>query len=125
MAIVISIVISSWLNRTIVKPFHEIKKVIGNLGLGEIPPFLKPIKLKDVNEIVIALNSLISNIKDHHEFAATIGKGNFTASLKNMNEKDALGKALLNMRDSLYQFDLENRQRTWVAQGIAQFSDIF
>jgi len=125
MAIFISIVISSWLNRTIVKPFHEIKKVISSLGLGEIPQSLQPIKLRDLNEIVIALNSLISNINEHHEFAATIGKGNFTASFKKMSDKDALGKALLNMRDSLYQFDLENRQRTWVAQGIAQFADIF
>lgn len=41
-----------------------------------------------------------------------------------MAEKDVLGNALLSMRDSLYQFDQENKQRAMVAQGIAQFSEM-
>ncbi|GHN01250.1 hypothetical protein WSM22_27390 [Cytophagales bacterium WSM2-2] len=124
-AILIAIIISGWLNRTLVKPFRKIKTVIGDLGLGDIPPELSPIKLKELNEIVTALNSLIANIKDHHEFADHIGKGNFTAAIRSRSEKDVLGKALLNMRDSLRHFDQENKQRAWVAQGITQVEDIF
>jgi len=41
-----------------------------------------------------------------------------------MTEKDVLGKALLSMRDSLHQFDKENKQRAKIAQGIAQFAEI-
>ncbi len=123
-AILFAIGISWWLNHTIVQPFREIKKVIGNLGQGEIPSKLKAIELHDLNEIVIALNSLISSIKDHHEFADKIRQGNFAASFKNMTEKDVLGKALLSMRDSLHQFDKENKQRAKIAQGIAQFAEI-
>jgi hypothetical protein len=125
MAIIVAFVISWWLNRTIVKPFRQIKNVIGDLGLGEIPVPLNPIRLRDLNEMVLALNSLIASIKEHHDFADNIGKGNLTTTFKNMSEKDVLGKALLNMRDSLFQFDLENRQRSWVAHGLAQFADIF
>jgi methyl-accepting chemotaxis protein len=125
MAILVAIVISWWLNRTIVKPFRKIKNVMGTLGLGEIPSPLNAIGLRDLNEMVVALNNLISSIKQHNEFADNIGKGNFTSGFNTMSDKDVLGKALLNMRDSLFQFDLENKQRTWVAQGIAQFADIF
>lgn len=125
MAIVFSIVISWWLNRTIVRPFRKIRNVIGDLGLGEIPAPLAPMNLRDLNEMVTALNNLISSMQSHHEFADNIGKGNLTTTFNTMSEKDVLGKALLNMRDCLYQFDQENRQRTWVAQGLAQFADIF
>jgi putative methionine-R-sulfoxide reductase with GAF domain len=123
-AVLFAVCISWWLNRTIVKPFGEIKKVIGNLGVGEIPSRLNPVELHDLNEIVAALNSLISSIQEHHEFADKIRQGNFSASFNNMTEKDVLGKALLSMRDSLHQFDRENKQRSKVAQAIAQFSEI-
>ncbi len=124
-AMLFALAISWWLNRTIVKPLRVIRNVIGNLGIGEIPTKLNPIRLRDLNEMVTALNNLIESMKERHEFADHIGRGNFTATFKSLSEKDALGKALLNMRDSLYQFDVENRQRTWIAQGIAQFADIF
>lgn len=123
-AILFAIGISWWLNRTIVQPFGQIKKVIGNLGQGEIPSKLNSIELHDLNEIVIALNSLICGIKDHHEFADKIRQGNFNASFNNLSDKDVLGKSLLSMRDSLFQFDKENKQRAKVAQGIAQFAEI-
>jgi len=123
-AIFFAIAISWWLNRTMVQPFGHIKRVISSLGQGEIPQRLNAIELRDLNEIVIALNSLIASIRDHHEFADKIRQGDFTASFTNMTEKDVLGNALLSMRDSLYQFDQENKQRAMMAQGIAQFSEM-
>jgi hypothetical protein len=115
--------ISWWLHYTIVKPFRAIKTAIGSLGTGEIPSQLSPIGLRDLNEIVIALNKLIANIKDHHEFADNIGRGNFQASLRHTSDTDILGKALLDMRDSLQRFDDENKQRSWIAQCMAEFTE--
>ncbi|HTH58065.1 MAG TPA: GAF domain-containing protein [Cyclobacteriaceae bacterium] len=123
-AVFFAVAISFWLNRTIVQPFAQIKKVISNLGQGEIPQKMNSIELRDLNEIVVALNSLIVSIQDHHEFADKIRQGDFTASFQNMAEKDVLGKALLSMRDSLSRFDQENKQRALVAQGIAQFAEL-
>ena len=123
-AILAAIGISWWVNSTIVRPFREIKKVISLLGLGEIPSRLSAVKLQDLNELVVASNNLISSIGDHHDFAHNIGKGNFNASIRNMSEKDVLGKALLQMRDSLQQADAENKQRTWITQCLAEFTHI-
>jgi hypothetical protein len=120
-AFIAALLISIRLFRNIVVPINKIKSVIVQMGHGEIPEKMSSFKMADVNDMALAVNSLISGMHDHHEFANNIGKGNLEATFTLLNQNDVLGVALLNMRDNLKKIQEESRQRNWVTQGIAQF----
>lgn len=123
-AFIAALLITLRLYRRLVVPVNRIKEVVVRIGHGEIPEKMPLFKVDEVNEMAQAVNNLIVSTKDHQEFANNIGKGNLEASFKMLNEKDVMGKALLDMRDNLRKVEEENKQRNWITQGIALFADI-
>jgi PAS domain-containing protein len=78
-----------------------------------------------------ALNELIKGLREKAAFAGSIGKNVFDSDFKPLSNKDILGNSLLRMRDSLVQASeeaeirrIENYERSWASQGIAEFNEI-
>lgn len=85
----------------------------------------------EIEEMTKALETSIEGLNLKTEFANNIGKGNLEYDFKLLSDEDDLGKALVNMRNSLKkaQADEEKRKqedekRRWTNEGLAKFADI-
>jgi len=131
MLIIISIFIALFLSRTILNPVNKIKDVLQDMSKGILPR--KKIKNKndEIGDMASALNELVKGLQSITQFSVEIGKANFNTTFTPLSDEDALGNALMEMRNSLKaakeeeaRRKKEDEQRNWASQGIAKFSDL-
>ncbi len=130
--LLITIVLIAFLTtRTLAVPINRIKNSILLMGKGALPE--KPIQTgsDEVGEMGLALNILIDGLKRKVVFALEIGAGNYGSQFEPLSTNDTLGNSLLLMRENLVKASddaemrrLENLQRTWASQGLAEFSEL-
>ncbi len=119
-------------SNSIAKPLNDLKNYIQPLSLGIFPS--EKIKIEgnnELSEICDYTNKLISGLEKTSRFAAEIGKGNFSLDYKPLSEKDALGNALIEMKENIVKSSEEeekrkeeDRIRTWTNEGLTKFNDI-
>ncbi len=85
----------------------------------------------EVDQMAESVNSLREGLKKTSVFAEHIGRGDLEASFNPLSNKDTLGTALLNMRESLKHAETEEKKRkiedeklNWANQGLAKFGEI-
>ncbi|MDF1549854.1 MAG: GAF domain-containing protein [Bacteroidales bacterium] len=124
---IIALVITS----TLVRPINLLKRIIINMSQGELPD--KPVRARsdEIGEMAKALNDLINGLKKISQFSKEIGKGNYTSDFKPLGSNDELGNSLLLMRQNLKTASeeaemrrIENFQRSWTSQGLAEFGEM-
>ncbi|MDA3867226.1 MAG: cache domain-containing protein [Salinivirgaceae bacterium] len=85
----------------------------------------------EIGEMALSLNAVAHGLNETARFAEEIGKGNLESSFDTKSEKDVLGNALIEMRESLRKAreeetirkEADEKQR-WVTNGIARFGDV-
>ena len=102
-SVILALIISNFLSKSITKPVNILEKKIGQLRLGIIPSEMKVKNRDEIAQMSHGINSLISAFRSSSEFAEKIGQGNLEASFSALSDEDALGHALLSMRDNLKQ----------------------
>lgn len=102
---------SAYVSRAIKRPILMMKDIILKMGKGELPKERLPVAKDVVGEMVTAVNTLSESFSKTSMFANEIGRGNLSAEYKRLGEKDMLGNALINMRNSLkaYSENLEQQ----------------
>lgn len=100
---IFAFIISYLLSNNITSPVNLLQKKIDQLRLGIIPSEMKILNKDEIGEMSKGINSLISALKISSEFAKRIGDGDLEAHFEAMSDDDALGHALLSMRDNLKQ----------------------
>lgn len=85
----------------------------------------------EIGEMALTLKTLISNLNETSRFAIKIGEGNFSSEFKPRSKHDVLANSLLVMRDNLIKAEneaeqrkIENSQRNWASQGLAEFNEV-
>ncbi len=85
----------------------------------------------EIAEMTKTLRTLISNLDETSHFAIKIGEGNFSTEFKPRSKHDVLANSLLVMRDNLIKAEneaeqrkIENTQRNWASQGLAEFNEV-
>ncbi len=114
--------------------FSSLKKVLFALkkaSQGDLDVELNYQRRDDIGLIRKHLKQLIENMRISSKFAQQIEAGNFDEEFSTVSEADELGKSLLQMRDSLKQANqdaqkrqIEEKRRSWVAEGVANFSNM-
>ncbi len=121
------------ISRSISKPLIHTSKVIRELAKGKISLQQKmEISSNDeIGDIRRSVNMLIDGLDNNLRFALEIGKGNLDFEFKPLSDEDILGKALLNMRQSLLQAKIEEEKRkaedeklNWATKGAATFAEL-
>lgn len=129
--VIIIVFIGFVLGRSLLNPINYLKKLVAQMGTGELPT--KTVKLgnDETGQMGLALNDLIKGLREKASFAGDIEKGNFDSEFIPISKQDILGNSLVRMRDSLVQASkeaeirrVENQERSWAAQGIAEFNEI-
>lgn len=113
-------------------PLNELKAYIKPVSLGVFPS--EKLKIQGNNELAEICNytnNLIDGLEKTSEFADNIGKGNYNIDYSPLSEKDALGNALLEMKENIVLSSLEEEKRkhedeirTWTNEGLTKFNDI-
>ncbi|MGE0076299.1 MAG: GAF domain-containing protein [Bacteroidales bacterium] len=122
-----------FISDNLTKPIVKITEILKHIAKGEISNDLK-INLStgdEIEEMSVALNTSIEGLNKKTDFANEIGKGNYDSSLDLLGDKDALGKSLQYMRDSLRNAALEednrkveDQKRSWANEGFAKFGEL-
>jgi PAS domain S-box-containing protein len=125
------LIIGFILTNTLVRPINQLKKALIKMSHGELPE--KPVKTRfdEIGEMGKALNSLINGLKKISQFSKEIGKENYSSKFEPLGSNDELGNALLLMRENLKTASeeaekrrIENYQRSWTSQGLAEFGEM-
>ncbi|MFQ3575886.1 MAG: GAF domain-containing protein [Cytophagales bacterium] len=126
MAVFISvgIVTTYLLSQSIIKPVNSLKEILFRLTKGEFPDFDIKISKDEIGEMVNGSKEFVKVLEKRTEFAVEIGKGNYENNFDILSENDVLGKALLQMRDNLKKSAIEDKQRNWITNGVAQLGEI-
>ncbi|HKK58147.1 MAG TPA: bacteriohemerythrin [Salinivirga sp.] len=85
----------------------------------------------EIGDMANSLNMVTEGLNETARFAEEIGKGNLTSDYKPKSEKDVLGNALIEMRQSLQSAREEEEKRKaedekqrWITNGLAKFGEI-
>lgn len=108
----------------VVDPIIELKKVIREVGEGSKAKVAFEKRSDEIGQIGQALASLTEGMNAKLAFAEQIGKGEYDTEFTLQSERDAMGRALLDMRDNLKLNTEAERQRNWAIAGLAEFAEI-
>lgn len=95
------ILIAFYTVRTIVRPIHQLKKMLLSMGRGVLPTERIKDRNDEIGEMSIALNELVDGMARTTQFAKQVGSGNFDSHYRPLSKDDTLGAALLKMREDL------------------------
>jgi CheY-like chemotaxis protein/putative methionine-R-sulfoxide reductase with GAF domain len=120
--VIVVLMAAFYMSNSIIVPTMKLKNYVLQMGKGEIPEVELRQRKNAVGQMNEAVIKLAESLKKTTGFAHAIGEGNFEEQFEPLSEKDELGNALVQMRDSLRRADEENRQRHWTSAGIAQIN---
>ncbi len=130
-AIFLVFLISFWLCRSLGRSIDYVNAKLGQMADGDLPDVSILRRLDEIGEMSKSLNKLVSNLKETSQFAIRIGEGNYSTEFKPRSKQDVLANSLLVMRDNLIKAEedaeqrkIENTQRNWASQGLAEFNEV-
>ncbi len=109
--IIVIVIASFYVSKRMIIPIMKLKNNILQMGKGEIPVIEGVNERNAVGLMTEAVQSLAESLRKTTQFAHKIGFGNLTAEFQPLSNKDELGNALLQMRNSLRIADDENKKR--------------
>ncbi|ALO15888.1 Chemotaxis regulator BdlA [Salinivirga cyanobacteriivorans] len=131
--LIVLIIVTLLVAYQIIKPINKTTKVLQQLSLGEIRK-IDNISIKtgdEIEQMSHSVNTVIKGFKDTVEFANQIKNGNFDHEFTPLSDKDVLGNAVLEMRNSLKEAKAEEvhrqkeeEQSKWASEGINLFGTI-
>ncbi|SDM43583.1 HAMP domain-containing protein [Catalinimonas alkaloidigena] len=98
----LTVVVTSLLSRVVTQPIVLMEKVLNTMSKGDLSPEVPPAASTDeLGRMHAALARLVGALKQTIAYADQIGAGDFEADYPLASQEDALGQALLRMRDQL------------------------
>lgn len=122
--LVIGIYASYFSSNAITRPIAGLSDLITMLSKGKFVSVTLKKGKDEIGKMAEAIESMLSGLKAKAEFAGNIGKGNYESNFELLSDEDAMGAALIQMRDNLKRAADEDRKRNWSTEGLARFADI-
>ncbi len=122
--LILSFLAATIFSNLMVQPLTQLKTKLSVIGQGVLPEPIEVHSMDEVGEMSNTVNTLVDGLKRTAVFANKIGKGNFDAEFTPLSDQDTLGKALIEMRDSLQDSEHRDNERNWIVSGIAEIGQI-
>lgn len=122
--LLLSALVSLIFSKYLTNPLVSLKQTLELVGNGTLPEEIDQRTSDEIGEMANSVNHLVHTLKNTAQFAQQIGEGNFTANFKLVNDDDALGLALVNMRDNLVESEKRDKERNWIVTGVAEIGEI-
>lgn len=107
-----------------ISPLLSLKESLVSVSQGMLPDKINRKYNDEVGQMADTTNDLVQALKRTATFAEKIGKGDLKADFKPLSEGDILGNALIEMRNSLVNTELQDTERNWIITGVAEISEI-
>lgn len=101
LVLILGILIAWAVTRSIVRPLQQLKRALLYMGRGIPPDAHVPASSDEIGEMATAVNRLAEGLNRTREFSLEVGKGNFKTAYTPLSTDDALGHAIMKMRDDL------------------------
>ena len=122
--VIVVLIAAFYMSNNIIVPTMRLKNFILQMGKGEIPEInIKPGE-NAIGQMILAVQSLTVGLRRTAHFAHEIGDGNLSSEFQPSSEKDELGNALMQMRESLHIADEENKQRIWMSSCTEKINEV-
>ncbi|MEZ5071422.1 MAG: hypothetical protein R2751_10735 [Bacteroidales bacterium] len=108
------------------------ERILDDLNRGRIPGVASEHDSGDFAGMRNKLATHLDTLRSRSRFARSLASGDFTGKYEQAGPDDELGAALLSLKESLMRSTeesekrrLEEENRSWAAQGLAEFSKLF
>jgi len=129
--LILTILIASFLLKDINASLKKLTTNLSVLQKGEVPEKSLHESENEIGSMAGLINSLTDNLASLSQFANDITKGNYSSEYSPASESDLLGKALVNLRNSLRvtkeedeRRKIDDERRNWTNKGHALFGEI-
>jgi GAF domain-containing protein/HAMP domain-containing protein len=122
--VVIGIYAGYFSRNAITKPITGLSDLISMLSKGKFVSVTLNKGRDEIGRMAEAIESMLQGLRAKAEFAESIGKGNYNSNFELLSAEDAMGGALIQMRDNLKHAADEDRKRSWASEGLAKFAEI-
>jgi methyl-accepting chemotaxis protein len=112
------------INHKLLYRLHVIKHALRLIAKGNLSTQIKINENDEVTPIETALNHLAHDMERLKIFAKDVGDEKFDTQIIPFNENGEVGKAFINMRDSLKMIAEKDKQLNWAVTGEAHFAKI-
>lgn len=121
------------LSMKIVTPIKKVNAIINKLSLGQVDDALKmDIESNDeLGQMADSSNKVVKGLLEVTKFAENIGNGHSDYNFSPLSDKDVLGNAIIEMKNSLDKAKVEENQRreeegqlNWSSNGINIFNKV-
>ncbi|WP_375561269.1 GAF domain-containing protein [Bernardetia sp. OM2101] len=112
------------INHKLLLRLHVIKHSLRQIAKGNLSNQIKRNENDEVTPIETALNHLANDMERLKIFAKDVGSEKFDTKVIPFNENGEVGKAFINMRDSLKMIAEKDEQLNWAVTGEAHFAKI-
>ena len=113
-----------FVEQSLLLPLEKIKAFSENITEKAVKEILTDDYPKEIREVMGQLQQISQNLDDATQFVVGVGRGDFQRGIGSLQEKQGLGRALIEMRDRLRVIATEESQRNWSINGIAKFSNL-
>jgi methyl-accepting chemotaxis protein len=100
-ALLLAIVISLWVVRSITAPLAAAVGLVDRVAQGDLTQTAEVNSTDEVGQMLKSMNGMVHNLKDAAGVAVKISEGDLTVQAKALSERDMLGQALIKMLDNL------------------------
>lgn len=125
-------VLALWHRYLLKTHLRRIGELLQCLQQGSIPEFSSGESRDEIGNLEKQLETHISNLRKLALFSRSMASGDFTGRFETLSGDDELGSALISLKKSLMKSleesesrRMEEKNRTWSAQGLAKFSYLF
>jgi len=125
------LILAFTLSNSLIKPISKLKSYLKQMSGGSLPEVKIEHRSDEIGEMIDTLKQLIASLRQTSQFALKIGEGNFEAEFQQLSKHDVLGNSLILMRENLIKAEkdaelrrVENFQRNWASQGVAEFGEL-
>ncbi|MGD1957884.1 MAG: PAS domain S-box protein [Fulvivirga sp.] len=120
----LTVIASLIFSRYLTGALDSLKSTLELVGNGILPENINRKSNDEIGLMANSLNYLVQTLKKTAGFAQQIGEGNFDANFKPISQDDALGNALVGMRDNLIEGEKRDKERNWIVTGVAEIGEI-
>lgn len=94
-------IVAKYLGDFIIKPVDQIRNIVDGLTRGVTNKIDRIYKQDEIGKMITSVNLLSDRLREAASFAQKVGERNFDVPFQPQGEEDALGNALVVMRDNL------------------------
>ena len=122
--LVAALVLSILLSRVLTSALLSLKGTLQMLSEGVLPEQVEQKSKDEIGQMAETTAKVVGTLQRTASFAHQIGAGKLDASFQPVSEKDALGNALINMRDNIQNSEKRDTERNWIVTGVAEIGEI-